>query len=68
MIRKYNSWVITKEGGFITVKRYEAQRVNESGKPIEGFHWAFTLKKCRELCDKRDKGEQIDSLYLHPLY
>jgi len=61
MIRKYNNWNIETEGGHITIKRFDATKGNL-------WHWAFRLKDCKALCDKRDNGEEIDSLYLKSLY
>ena len=66
-LHKHNGWIITKEGGHITITRYVASKVTEYDYNTL-HHWAFTLKGCKVLCDKRDAGETIDSLYLHSLY
>ena len=57
----YKGWVIHGVGGFCTVRHFWANKGNLS-------HWGFKLKDCKVLCDRRDKGEEIDSLYLEPLY
>ena len=62
-IHKHNDWTISSRGGFITVKHFVAN--NNNGLPS---HWAFRLKDCKVLCDKRDAGEEIDELFLEPLY
>jgi len=66
-LHKYNGWIITSEGGFITIKRFEATKLDEYDHNIL-YHWAFRLKDCKALCDKRDAGEEIGQLYLKPLY
>lgn len=66
MKRHYNEWEIEPEGGYITIKRFRAEKCLPNGRII--WHWAFRLKECKALCDKRDNGEEIDSLYLKSLY
>lgn len=61
MVRRYNYWTIVTEGGFMTIKRFIAHKGNQ-------MHWAFRLKDCKEFCDIRDSGGQINKLYLEPLY
>ena len=61
MVRKYRNWVITTEGGFMTLKRFVAT-------DGERTHWAFRLRDCKEFCDIRDAGGDIPRLFLEPLY
>ena len=57
----YNGWSINKVGGFITIKRYVAQKQ-------DNWHWAFLLRDCKKFCDDRDNGKEIEELYLRSLY
>ena len=68
-IRKYKDWYIETVGGHITIKRFEAEK-GDRFNPNSNYqwHWASTLKECKEFCDKRDKREEIKSLYLKSLY
>lgn len=61
MIRKYNGWTIETVGGHITLKRFVAYK---NGKTL----WAFRLKECKQFCDIRDNGGEINKLYLESLY
>jgi len=61
MVKYYNGWEISSEGGFCTIKRYVARKEDL-------WHWAFRLKDCKQFCDMRDNGGIIEQLYLKPLY
>ena len=58
---KYNGWQIKGVGGFCTIRHFWASKDNLS-------HWSFTLRKCKISCDRRDAGEEINEIYLKPLY
>ncbi len=60
-VHNYNGWEIMGYGGFCTIRHFWAEKG-------ELRHWAFKLRDCKILCDERDKGNQIDGLYLRPLY
>ncbi len=60
-MKHYNGWTIINLGGHVEMKRYHAQK-------DKLWHWAFLLRDCKAFCDKRDAGETIPNLYLHPLY
>ncbi len=67
-VRKYKDWYIETVGGYITIKRFEAEKGEDFLAPDYKWHWSFKLKDCKELCDKRDAGKEIDPLYLKSLY
>ncbi len=61
----HNGWIIEGRGGCSMVRHYKATK-------NDMWHWAFKLYECRELCDKRDAGNDLTGiyggLYLRPLY
>ena len=65
-LHKYNGWTIHSTGGFIMIKHFIASKQTFDNKILH--HWACKLKDCKELCDKRDRGEEINRLFLEPLY
>ena len=68
-VRKYKDWYIETVGGHITIKRFEAEKGDKfDPKSNYQWHWAFKLKDCKEICDKRNRGEEVKELYLKSLY
>ena len=67
MIRKYKDWQIISEGGFITCKRFEAEKFYGDFL-LHRWIWAFKLKDIKRLCDMIDNGEEIPDIYTKPLY
>ena len=67
MIRKYKDWQITSEGGFVTCKRFEAEKFY-GDPPRCHWIWAFKLKDIKRLCDMIDNGEEIPDIYTKPIY
>ena len=57
----HNGWEIHGVGGFCTVRHFWAEKENIS-------HWAFKLKECKDFCDKRDIGEELNPMYLKALF
>lgn len=67
MKRKYRNWWIVNEGGFITMKRFEAEKFYDDPSRYRWI-WAFKLRDVKQFCDMIDRGEQIPDIYTKPLY